>query len=85
MTTDHSVDPRSVQLGDQSINTSGDQKPYGILVVMDQRFLANSATLSQHCPPYLGSASGPLTGIAHLPYFPTHKATITSASSTLNP
>ena len=65
------VNPRSAQLGDQLINASGARNPYGIPVTMNQRSLANSArTLSQHGPPYLGSASGPLTGIARLPYFP---------------
>ena len=69
--TNHHVDPRSVQLDDPSISVSGDRNPNGIPVTMDQRYLANSATLPQHCPPYLGSASGPLTGFAHVPYFPT--------------
>ena len=38
-------------------------------MMMGPRFLANPASaLSQHCPPYLGSApSGLLTGIAHHP------------------
>jgi len=71
MSTDHPVDPRSSQPADRSINVSAAQNPYGIPIAMDQRFLANSAsTVSQHYPPYLGSAAGPLTGVPHLPYFP---------------
>jgi len=71
MITDRPIDPGSTQLNDPSINASGARNPYSIPIAMDQRFLVNSAsTLSQHRPPYLGSASGPLTGIAHVPYFP---------------
>ena len=61
---DHPVDP--------SINAPTARNPYSIPFVMDQRYLANAAsTLSQPHPPYLGSAPGPLAGIASLPYFPT--------------
>jgi len=72
MITGRPVDPRSLQPGDRSMNASAARGPYSIPITMDQRHLANSASaLSQHRPPYLGSAPGPLIGIAHLPYFPT--------------
>ncbi len=73
MGTNYQVDPRYPQPANQSIHASATRNPYSIPTAMDQRFLANSAsTLSQHCPPYLGSMpSGTLTGIPHLPYFPT--------------
>jgi len=69
--TDHPVDSRPFQPLDQSTIASVAQNPYGIPTTMYQRFLAKpGSTLSQHCPPYVGSVPGPLTGIA-LPYFPT--------------
>jgi hypothetical protein len=72
MITDCPIDSRSLQSADRSINTPAARDPYNIPITMDQRLLANPASaLSQHCPPYFGSAPGPLTGIVHLPYFPS--------------
>ena len=73
MGTDYQVNPRFSQPTDQSINASVTRNTYSIPNVMDQTFLANSAsTLPQRCPPYLGSTpSGTLTDIPHLPYLPT--------------
>jgi hypothetical protein len=67
------INPRFSQPADQSINVSVTQNTYSIPNVMDQMFLANSAsTLPQCHPPYLGSTpSGTPTGIPHLPYFLT--------------
>jgi len=71
----HAHDLRQREMGadyaDQPTTASAAQNPYGLPMVMDPRFLqvANSASaLSQHRPPYPGSApSGLLTGIAHHP------------------
>ena len=73
MGTGYQVDPRCSQPTDQPNNAPSTQNPYGIPIAVDQRFLPNLAnTLPQRYPPYLGSTpSGTLTGIPHLPYFPT--------------
>lgn len=72
ISTGYPVDARSSQPADWSINVPTAWNPYGVPITMDQRFLANLAsTLPQHYPAYLGSASGPLTGIPHIPYFPS--------------
>ena len=61
--------PEFLPQPDRPTTVSATQNPYALPTVMDPRFLAHPASaLSQHCPPYFGSApSGPLTGIAHHP------------------